>query len=312
MSKSTHDKELARARAKRRQAAAVDRKRTRIRVAAIVVILAMALTTVGVVLAGRRTSTPRIDEGSAAGSDGATSSPTPAPAPAVEPSPGAVAAAAAGFEAMSFPDEANPTPCDVSGSEQPTPQPTAFPAAPSMQIDTSATYTATLNTTCGTIELSLAAAAAPQTVNNFVFLADQGYYDGVPFHRVIDGFMIQGGDPTGTGNGGNGTYPGYTFGDELALAERVAADNGGYPPGTLAMANAGPDTNGSQFFIVEGRKPSGEHVPYPLQPNYTVFGHLVSGMDVVDRIAQGPTTGANNDQAVTPVRITSIEISKQS
>ena len=309
MSKSTHDKQLARARAKRRRAATVDRRRARIRIAAIVVIVAMALTTVGVVLAGRRSSTPSVASEEAPTPTATASTPA---APAVQPSPGAVAAAAAEFKALSFPDDPSPQPCDVSGSETPTPQPTSYPSAPSMQIDTSKTYTATLNTTCGTIELALDAGAAPQTVNNFVFLAEQNYYDGVPFHRVIDGFMIQGGDPTGTGNGGNGTYPGYTFGDELDLATQVVADHGGYPPGTLAMANAGPNTNGSQFFIVEGRKPTGEHVPYPLPANYTVFGHLTKGMDVVDRIAQGPTTGANNDQAVTPVRITSIDISTSS
>lgn len=111
---------------------------------------------------------------------------------------------------------------------------------------------------------------APYTVSNFVALALKGYYDGVIFHRVIEGFMIQGGDPTGTGRGG----PGYTFADELE-------DDRTYTRGTVAMANAGTDTNGSQFFIM--------HTDYPLPHNYSIFGYVTEGMDVVDAIATTPT-----------------------
>src|ERR671939_701143 len=123
---------------------------------------------------------------------------------------------------------------------------------PAMEIDPNAEYSADLETSEGTIRIRLLARETPQTVNNFVFLARQGFYDGVIFHRVIDGFMIQTGDPTGTGRGG----PGYRFADEPV--------NRRYTRGVVAMANAGPDTNGSQFFIVHG-----DDVRLP--PNYTIF-----------------------------------------
>lgn len=144
---------------------------------------------------------------------------------------------------------------------------------PEMQIDTDATYHVTLDTEKGPIELELYPKHAPQTVNNFVFLAEEGFYDGTTFHRVIDGFMIQGGDPTGTGRGG----PGYQFGDELddnPLKHDAA--------GVLSMANAGPNTNGSQFFIT--------HAPQPhLDGKHTVFGEVTDGQDVVDAIEEGDT-----------------------
>jgi cyclophilin family peptidyl-prolyl cis-trans isomerase len=131
-------------------------------------------------------------------------------------------------------------------------------------------------------------ADAPNTVNNFVFLARDGYYEDVIFHRCIKGFMIQGGDPTGTGRGG----PGYRFDDEPVSRQ--------YLRGTLAMANAGPNTNGSQFFIM--------HADYPLPPSYTIFGKLTSGEDVLDAIATAPT-GAQ-DRPVDPVSISSVTISE--
>jgi cyclophilin family peptidyl-prolyl cis-trans isomerase len=140
-------------------------------------------------------------------------------------------------------------------------------APPSMALDASKRYTATIETSLGAIEVELLAALAPKTVNNFVFLAMQGFYTNVPFHRVIDGFMIQTGDPTGTGTGG----PGYRFEDEPVTTP--------YRLGTLAMANAGRNTNGSQFFIVQG--PSGVRLP----PQYTIFGQVTQGMDVVNSIA---------------------------
>ncbi len=139
-----------------------------------------------------------------------------------------------------------------------------------MQIDPSKKYTATIETNRGMVVLDLFAAQAPRTVNNFVSLARDGYYDGVTFHRVIKDFMIQGGDPTGTGRGG----PGYTFKDEFD--PKLKHDK----PGILSMANAGPGTNGSQFFIT--------HVPTPwLDGKHTVFGQVTTGQDVVNKIEQG-------------------------
>jgi cyclophilin family peptidyl-prolyl cis-trans isomerase len=160
-----------------------------------------------------------------------------------------------------------------------------YSAAPPMTIDTSKTYTATVVTTAGTFTIGLDATTAPITVNNFVFLADKNYYHCVIFHRVIPTFMDQSGDPTGTGEGG----PGYTIPDELPAKAATAA--GQYPLGSVAMANTGqPHTGGSQFFIVSG--PEGEG----LANSYSLFGHVLSGMNVVDKInAQGSTAGVPPD-----------------
>lgn len=141
---------------------------------------------------------------------------------------------------------------------------------PKIQIDLKKTYRATIETNRGTIELELYPKYALKTVNNFVFLAREGFYDGVTFHRVIDDFMIQTGDPTGTGSGG----PGYRFDDELKTNPLK------HEAGVISMANAGPNTNGSQFFIT--------HSPQPhLDGMHTVFGKVVAGKDVVDNIRQG-------------------------
>ncbi len=145
-------------------------------------------------------------------------------------------------------------------------------APPEMQIDTDTVYEATIETDKGTIELELYPEHAPKTVNNFAFLADEGFYDGTAFHRVIDGFMVQGGDPTGTGRGG----PGYQFEDE------VTGNPLTHDLGAVSMANAGPDTNGSQFFITRAPQPH-------LDGQHTVFGEVVDGQDVVDAIEQGDT-----------------------
>lgn len=143
---------------------------------------------------------------------------------------------------------------------------------PAMQIDPKKNYRATIETSRGTIELELYPQYAPKTVNNFVFLAREGYYDGVKFHRVISNFMVQGGDPTGTGSGG----PGYRFEDELTGNPLK------HEAKVISMANAGPNTNGSQFFIT--------HSPQPhLNGKHTVFGKVTSGADVVDTIKQGDT-----------------------
>ncbi|ARU61630.1 peptidylprolyl isomerase [Tumebacillus avium] len=144
---------------------------------------------------------------------------------------------------------------------------------PEMKIDKAKTYTATLKTNKGDIKIKLLDDEAPVTVNNFVFLAQDKYYDGVTFHRVIKDFMIQSGDPTGTGAGG----PGYQFEDELPPAKQ-------YTKGIVAMANAGPDTNGSQFFIGSGSQVDGLN----RMPNYTVFGEVTEGIEIVDKIASVP------------------------
>jgi len=136
-----------------------------------------------------------------------------------------------------------------------------------MGLDLSKRYSAEMVTSKGTMVFALDALAAPRTVNNFVFLARYHYYEGIVFHRVIPGFVIQGGDPEGTGAGG----PGYRFEDELPAA-------GKYEIGSLAMANAGPDTNGSQFFVISG--PDGVRLP----PAYSLFGQLVKGRDVLAAI----------------------------
>ena len=160
-----------------------------------------------------------------------------------------------------------------------------YAAAPAMTIDTTKTYTATVTTTTGTFVITLDAKSAPQTVNNFVFLADKGYYHCVIFHRVIPQFMDQTGDPTGTGQGG----PGYTIPDENPA--KAATGQPQYPLGSVAMANTGsPHTGGSQFFIVAG--PQGESLPN----SYALFGQVTSGMNVVDTInQQGSAQGVPPD-----------------
>jgi cyclophilin family peptidyl-prolyl cis-trans isomerase len=158
---------------------------------------------------------------------------------------------------------------------------------PELSIDLGKTYTALLDTNHGPITIALNPDRAPQTVNNFVFLAREGFYDGVIFHRVIPGFVIQGGDPTGTGRGG----PGYKFRDELDKP-------GSYAAGTVAMANAGPNTNGSQFFVVLGN--------VGLPHAYTIFGEVTDGMDAVNAIAALPTRSEKpvEDAVIRTVTIT--------
>ncbi len=163
-----------------------------------------------------------------------------------------------------------------------------YEAAPELTIDLSKEHSAVIHTTAGDIAVSLYAADAPQTVNNFLFLGGDGFYDDVIFHRVIPGFMVQGGDPTGTGRGG----PGYRFRDELGHTKSA------YKRGTLAMANSGPNTNGSQFFIM--------HADYGLPNQYSIFGEVTEGIEVVDQIAAA-ATGAQ-DRPHEPVKITGIDI----
>ena len=161
---------------------------------------------------------------------------------------------------------------------QPAPIPAGtkqYPAAPAMAINPEHKYVATIDTTKGKIVVELFAKDAPLTVNNFVFLAREGFYNGTVFHRVIPNFMIQGGDPTGTGRGG----PGYQFADEVGPGKPH------HKVGTLSMANAGPGTNGSQFFITHV-------VTAHLDGKHTVFGQTIEGQDVVNAIAQGDKINA--------------------
>jgi cyclophilin family peptidyl-prolyl cis-trans isomerase len=158
-----------------------------------------------------------------------------------------------------------------------------------MCIDPEKRYTATISTSLGDLVVALDPAAAPHTVNNFVVLARYHFYDGVIFHRIIKGFMCQGGDPTGTGTGG----PGYRFADELPKPGR-------YEIGSVAMANAGPDTNGSQFFIVSG--PSGVRLP----PQYSLFGKVVKGLDVLSQMESVPTGARDKPQEDVVIRTVTV------
>lgn len=179
---------------------------------------------------------------------------------------------------------------DVALNYQTKPEGQAMPASlsankqtqqPEMIIDQSGEYTVTLQTSAGNIVIRLHNAEVPITANNFYALAKQGFYDGTIFHRVIKGFMIQGGDPRGDGTGG----PGYKFADEPFSGE--------YSRGTVAMANSGPNTNGSQFFIM--------HQDYALPPNYTIFGTVIEGLEVVDAIATAQVTGSFSGEMSRPV-----------
>jgi len=166
----------------------------------------------------------------------------------------------------------------------------SFPAAPPMVIDPANAYTAEMVTSMGSMTISLDPLAAPKTVNNFVYLARWHYYDGLVFHRVINGFVIQGGCPEGSGRGG----PGYRFADELPKPGR-------YEVGSLVMANAGPDTNGSQFFVTT--------VPTPhLNNAHTIFGQITQGQEVADAISLAQAGPGN--VPVTPIVILGIEITK--
>ncbi len=159
--------------------------------------------------------------------------------------------------------------------------PKQYSSPPATTIDPSKTYTATIDTSAGSMTLDLLASEAPLTVNNFVHLAQDGFYEEGQFHRIIKDFMIQGGCPKGDGTGG----PGYRFQDEPVTR--------GYVKGTLAMANAGPNTNGSQFFIVHGADAG-------LPPNYTIFGMLTDGGDVLDTLANSPVTRSRGGEPSQP------------
>jgi cyclophilin family peptidyl-prolyl cis-trans isomerase len=220
-------------------------------------------------------------------SDDTTDSPSvsPSASPSTSPSPSAAPGTKSGTVTPTAANESGEVACGAEAppnAENPKPQ---FAGPPPLKIDTKASYRATMVTSCGTIVIELDAKRAPQTVNSFVFLARQGYFDGQYFHRLdtsID--VIQGGDPSGTGSDG----PGYAIPDEL---------NGKltYTPGTLAMANAGPNTGGSQFFVITG--PEGTNLDG--NPNYTIFGTIVEGLGVAQTIQAlpivDPQAAANGD-----------------
>jgi len=230
-------------------------------------------------------------------SDDTTASPSASPSlsSSTSASPSAAPGTKTGTVTPTAANDSGEVACDAKApatAGKPKPQ---FAGPPPMKIDTKATYRATMVTSCGTIVIELDAKRAPQTVNSFVFLAKQGYFDGQYFHRLdtsID--VIQGGDPSGTGSDG----PGYAIPDELSGKMT-------YTPGTLAMANGGPNTGGSQFFIITG--PEGTNLDG--NPNYTIFGKIVEGLDVAQKIqalpivdpqaaANGDLSGQRPEQAV--------------
>ncbi len=168
------------------------------------------------------------------------------------------------------------------------------PPTTTMEFNASKHYTAILHTTKGDIEIALNFGETPNTVKNFIDLAQKSFYTNTIFHRAIKGFMIQGGDPNGNGTGG----PGYRFDDEPFSGE--------YTRGAVAMANAGPNTNGSQFFIM--------HADYPLPKSYTIFGHVTTGMDVVDAIATDKvqmSASGELSSPVSPTTVTGVEIQEK-
>ncbi len=188
----------------------------------------------------------------------------------------------------------NPKEANMALTPTPTMHTTKKLSPPDMIIDSKKTYTATIHTSEGAITLSLNAKETPKTVNNFVYLARQKFYDNTIFHRIIADFMIQGGDPNGDGTGN----PGYRFDDETFSGE--------YTRGTVAMANSGPNTNGSQFFIM--------HADYALPKDYVIFGRVIEGLDVVDRIATASVTLSSSGEMskpVNPVSVTTIEIDEK-
>lgn len=271
MPKRTRNRQLARQH-ERRQAERLQQQRKRQTTRAVVV-LVIALVAGGIAyfaLAGGDDT-----QAGASGATGSTGEPT-----TVKPTPGPAEVACGGTE--------------PKAATEPKPQ---F-SAPKQVVKPGKTYTAEVQTSCGTIVIELLADQAPQTVNSFVFLAQKGYFDGQRFHRLdtsID--VIQGGDPTGTGSGG----PGYSIPDELT-------GNESYGPGTLAMANAGPDTGGSQFFLITGD--AGHNLD--ANPAYTIFGMVTEGLDVAKQIQQlpiqDPSAGISGQQPKQSVYIEKVTI----
>ena len=262
MSKRSRDRQLAKLAARRQAERDAAARRRSLIVGIVVGVLGLIVVIVGLsVLLGD-------------GTDAASPSDSPSVSPSGSPSPSAAPGTKTGTITPTAATESGEVACGAetpAKAGKPKPQ---FAGPPPMKIDQKATYTATMVTSCGTIVIELDAKRAPQTVNSFVFLAKQGYFDGQYFHRLdtsID--VIQGGDPSGTGGDG----PGYAIPDELAGKLT-------YTPGTLAMANAGANTGGSQFFIITG--PEGTNLDG--NPNYTIFGKVLEGLDVAQKIQALP------------------------
>lgn len=201
------------------------------------------------------------------------------------------------------PPAASPAPAPAASPTPATPTPAPEPPkpaepAPSGKFDPAKKYLATLETNKGTIEFELLPADAPKTCESFRILADKGYYNNLTFHRVINGFMIQGGDPNGNGTGGESGF-GKEFTENVDRTSAVY--QAGYLPGIVAMANVLPHTNGSQFFIM--------HKKYDLPPNYTIFGRVVKGQNVVDAIASVPT--GPNDKPLSPVVMKKVSVREE-
>lgn len=261
MSKRSRDRQLAKLAARRQaeRTAALRRRNLIVGILAGVVALVVVVVGLGVLL----------------GDDPETAAPTPTPAsPSGSPSPSVEPGTKTGTVTPTPATESGEVACgadEPAKAGKPKPQ---FAGPPPMDIDRKATYTATMQTSCGAIVIELDPKRAPQTVNSFVFLAEAGYFDGQYFHRLdtsID--VIQGGDPSGDGTGG----PGYTIPDELTGDES-------YTPGTLAMANAGANSGGSQFFLITG--PAGTNLDG--NPAFTIFGKVIEGLDVAQRIQKLP------------------------
>jgi cyclophilin family peptidyl-prolyl cis-trans isomerase len=267
MSKRSRDRQLAKLAARRQAERDAAARRRSLIVGIVVGVLGLIVVIVGLsVLLGD-------------GTDAASPSDSPSASPSGSPSPSAAPGTKTGTITPTAATESGEVACGAetpAKAGKPKPQ---FAGPPPMKIDQKATYTATMVTSCGTIVIELDAKRAPQTVNSFVFLAKQGYFDGQYFHRLdtsID--VIQGGDPSGTGGDG----PGYSIPDELTGKLT-------YTPGTLAMANAGANTGGSQFFIISG--PEGTNLDG--NPNYTIFGKVVEGLDVAKKIQALPILDPN-------------------
>jgi cyclophilin family peptidyl-prolyl cis-trans isomerase len=267
MSKRSRDRHLAKLAARRQAERDAAARRRSLIVGIVVGVLGLIVVIVGLsVLLGD-------------GTEVASPSDSPSASPSGSPSPSAAPGTKTGTITPTAATESGEVACGAetpAKAGKPKPQ---FAGPPPMKIDQKATYTATMVTSCGTIVIELDAKRAPQTVNSFVFLAKQGYFDGQYFHRLdtsID--VIQGGDPSGTGGDG----PGYAIPDELT-GELT------YTPGTLAMANAGANTGGSQFFIITG--PEGTNLDG--NPNYTIFGKVVEGLDVAQKIQALPILDPN-------------------
>jgi cyclophilin family peptidyl-prolyl cis-trans isomerase len=189
--------------------------------------------------------------------------------------------------------------CSTPPADPMTPNPAVNPKVPAGAKSSGGQH-AVIDTDKGAITIEFYSVDAPKAVENFRLLAEHGYYDGVTFHRIVKGFMIQGGDPLGTGTGGQSAW-GRPFADEIN--EQSPLYRGGYRRGMVAMANHGPDTNASQFFIM--------HQDYPLQPAYVIFAHVTSGLDVVDALAETPVTMGGDggmSQPLTPPVISKVTI----